>query len=361
MKGGTMASKQLAWTQLRVGLLVIVSLTIFAVFIFLITGEGFFQRKYELRTYMEDAGGLRTGDPVRLAGIDAGNVLAIRVSGSHDPKRSVEVTMRVLRRYQDEIRGDSLVSLAAEGLLGQRYLDITRGNPSQAVIAPEGEVKLKETAEISDVVATSADVMVKLNRIAARVDNIMNQVESGKGSLGKMIYDESLFHKANKSVDDIQRLVSDAASGKGSLGKFLTNDQLYNDAQAGVTKVNQVLDDVQKGQGSLGKLIYDPGVYDRTNKLLARVDTIVGGVEKGQGTLGKLIKEEALYERVNSAAANIDKVSGRLERGEGSAGKLLHDESLYNNLNSFTLDLRGLLADFRQNPKKFLTIQLKIF
>lgn len=357
-----MASKQqLTWTKLRVGLLVLVSLTIFAVLIFLVTGEGFFQRKYELRTYMEDAGGLRTGDPVRLAGIDAGNVLAIHISGSHDPKRAVEVKLRILRRYEDEIRTDSVALLAAEGLLGQRFIDITRGSPLQPIVPPGGEVRLKETPEISDVVSTSADVMVKLNRIAARVDNIMGQVESGKGSLGKIIYDESLFNKANKSIDDLQGLVSYAASGKGSLGKFLISDELYNDAQTSVKKVNQVLDDVQSGQGSLGKLIYDPGVYNQTTKLLNRVDGIVGGVEKGQGTIGKLLKEETLYNRANSAVANIDNISGRLERGEGSAGKLLHDPALYNNVNSFSLDLRSLIADFRQNPKKFLTIHFKIF
>jgi phospholipid/cholesterol/gamma-HCH transport system substrate-binding protein len=356
-----MATKQLAWTQLRVGLLVLVSLIIFGILIFLITGEGFFQRKYDLRTYMDDAGGLRTGDPVRLAGIDAGNVAAIRISGSHEPNRAVEVVLRLRKRYQDEIRSDSVATLAAEGLLGQRFLDITRGTPGQPVIPAGGEVRLKETPEISDVVSTSADVMVKLNRIAGRVDSIMSQVESGKGSLGKIIYDESLFKKANQTVDDLQGLVSYAASGKGSLGRFLLNDDLYTDAQKSITKVNQVLDDVQKGQGSLGKLLYDPALYNKSNQVLTRFDNLVSGVEKGQGTLGKLVTDETLYKQANSAVANIDKISGSLARGEGTAGKLLYDPALYDHINAFSLDLRGLLADFRQDPKKFLTIRFKIF
>lgn len=353
--------KQISWTQLRVGLLVLISLTIFAVLVFLMTGEGFFQAKYRISTFTDNAGGLRTGDPVRLAGIDVGNVEEIRISGSHDPQRSVEIIMRVRRKYQEEIRADSVATLDAEGLLGQRFLNITRGNPSQPLIPPGGEVKLKETAEIKEVVASSADVMVKLNRITGRVDRIMEQVESGKGSLGKIIYDESLYRKANQSVEEANRLITYAASGKGSLGKFLMTDELYNDVRNSLSKADQVIDDVRKGQGSLGKFIYDPAIYNKADQLMSRAGNIVTDMEKGRGTLGKMIKDETFYNRANSAAEKIDKIAGRLERGEGSAGKLLHDQALYNNMNTFTMELRNLIADFRQNPKKFLTINFKLF
>ena len=70
--------KQVSWAQLRVGLLVLVSLTIFAVLVFFMTGEGFFSAKYTLRVYLDNAGGLKKGDPVRLSGIDVGNVEQIR-------------------------------------------------------------------------------------------------------------------------------------------------------------------------------------------------------------------------------------------------------------------------------------------
>src|SRR2546428_5385051 len=102
--------QELTWTKLRVGLLVVVSLTIFALLIFLITGEGFFQRKYVLKTLMDNAGGLRKGDPVRLAGLDVGNVEDIHLSGNHDPSRAIEVMMRIQRKYENEIRDDSLAT-----------------------------------------------------------------------------------------------------------------------------------------------------------------------------------------------------------------------------------------------------------
>jgi len=353
--------KQISWTKLRVGLLVLVSLTIFAILVFLMSGESLFQRKYMVSVFMEDAGGLRIGDPVRLAGIDIGNVHEIHISNSNDPKRAVEVVLRILRKYQEEIREDSLASLDAEGLLGQRFLNITRGNPVKPIIQPGTEVKLRQSTQVREILATSGDVVEKMNSIVTRVDRVMTQVESGKGSLGKIIYDESLYAKANRTVEDAQKLIAIAAAGKGTLGKVLVDEQLYNDFRGSLTKVDQIIDEVRKGQGSAGKFIYDAGLYNRADQLVARANNIVGEAEKGRGTLGKFLKDEALYNRANNAAASLERVAARLDKGEGSAGKLLHDQALYNNVNTFTLEMRSLIADFRANPKKFLTINFKLF
>jgi phospholipid/cholesterol/gamma-HCH transport system substrate-binding protein len=353
--------RQLSWTQLRVGLLVLVSLTIFAVLIFLMTGEGFFQPRYELRTYMENAAGLRVGDPVRLAGIDAGNVDTIRIAPVDDPLRGVEVVMRVQRRFQDEIREDSEVTIAAEGLLGQRFLNISRGTPQQPAVPPGGVVRMRETADLQDVVETSADVMVRLNRITGRVDNIMAQVESGRGTLGQLIFDDELYRKANQSVDEVNRLIGHAAAGEGSLGRFLMTDEAYNAAMATLNHVDAVVADVRKGEGTLGKFIYDPQLYNSAASVATRADRVVAEIERGQGTLGRLIQDPELYNRANSAIANVDRIGARLDRGEGTAGRLLHDETLYENANAFTMEMRGLLADFRQDPRRFLTIRFRLF
>jgi hypothetical protein len=116
-------SKQVSWAQLRVGLLVIVAITIFGVLIFLMTGQGFFQRKYTLFVFTDSAGGLRVGDPVRLAGIDAGNVRHISISESHDPNRAVRIEMHLQRHYQTEIRLDSVATMAAEAALKSWYAE----------------------------------------------------------------------------------------------------------------------------------------------------------------------------------------------------------------------------------------------
>src|SRR5713226_5219507 len=96
--------KQLAWAQLRVGVMVIVSLTVLAVAIFFISGQvGFWSRRYTLKMYFSDAGGLREGGQVQLAGVAVGSVNRIRLSPFPDPKRAVEVEAKIPKVYQDEI------------------------------------------------------------------------------------------------------------------------------------------------------------------------------------------------------------------------------------------------------------------
>src|SRR5262249_60846768 len=125
--------KDVGWSQLKVGVVVLVGLFLLAATIFLVTGQrGLFSKTEKLHTYSPDAGGLKTGAVVRLAGVDAGNVLEVHLSGRPSPEESVEIVLEVEKRFAPEIRTDSEVLLDAEGLLGERYLNISRGTRAAA-------------------------------------------------------------------------------------------------------------------------------------------------------------------------------------------------------------------------------------
>src|SRR5437879_3624268 len=140
--------KQISWAQLRVGLLVIVSLSVFAVAIFFISGQVGLGRRYTLRTYFATAGGVREGTEVRLAGIPVGNVHRIHMSTLVDPAKSVEIDLRISRHYQNEIREDSIASQETAGLLGESYIDISRGGAGLKPVPDNGELKSQQTADI---------------------------------------------------------------------------------------------------------------------------------------------------------------------------------------------------------------------
>src|SRR3970282_1516462 len=102
--------KDVRWSQLKVGLVSLVSVTLLAITIFLITGQtGFFAETATLYTYSSDAGGLKTGAVVRLAGVDVGNVSRVGLSGRADLKEAAEITMEVNARFLSDIRADSQV------------------------------------------------------------------------------------------------------------------------------------------------------------------------------------------------------------------------------------------------------------
>ncbi|MGB7282173.1 MAG: MlaD family protein, partial [Candidatus Acidiferrum sp.] len=165
--------KQLTWTELRVGLFVLVGLSVLAAGIFYVTGAGTLGPKYRLVTYLPEVSGLANGAPVRLDGVEVGNVetirLAPRIPGKiSDKDRNIEVVMRVGRRFQDDILTDSSASLVTEGLLGNRYVDITRG--ITGVPLKDGqEVPGTEEKAMKEVVERSADLLGNLQALSENV------------------------------------------------------------------------------------------------------------------------------------------------------------------------------------------------
>jgi phospholipid/cholesterol/gamma-HCH transport system substrate-binding protein len=354
--------KQISWAQLRVGVMVLVSLAVFGVGIFFISGQvGIFTRKYTLKTYFSGASGLRAGSQVRVAGVPVGVVNSIRISDFVEPDRAVEVTMRIPVSYQKEIRADSVARLATAGLLGDAFVDISRGQPDQPVVASGGVVKSVEEADIKRIVQNTNDVISNLRVLSDKLNDITGQIQEGKGTLGKIIYDQALYNRLNSMADGVQRMVARLDRGEGTIGKLLVDETLYNRTVASIDRLNKVLDDVQTGKGSVAKFLNDPSVYNDVQQLVARANTMVDNVNKGQGTLGKLATDPQLYNRVNETFDRLNILTTRIEQGQGTLGKLSTDPTLFNNLSESSQSLREFLTEFRKNPKKYLTVRVRLF
>ena len=118
------SQKQLKWSQLKVGITVIVASIILAVLMILMSGTGgLFTRTIRIKSYFPDAAGLREGAPVRLSGVDIGNVKKIRIVPSQQ-QTPVEVTMKINLNYDFYLRKDSLTLLSTAGVLGETYINI---------------------------------------------------------------------------------------------------------------------------------------------------------------------------------------------------------------------------------------------
>jgi phospholipid/cholesterol/gamma-HCH transport system substrate-binding protein len=354
--------KQVTWAQLRVGALVIASLAVLAVGIFFISGEvGFLSRKYSLKAYFSTASGLRPGSQVRIAGIPVGAVENIRLSEFVEPERAVEVTLRVPRDYRDQIRVDSEASLQTAGLLGETFVNISRGHPGQPALEEGGVLKSSEEVDARQIMANTNDVITNLRALSARLNNITEQIEEGQGTVGKLIYDPGLYNRLNATTASVNRIVARVESGEGTVGKLLKDETLYERTTASIDRLDQILDEVQHGKGSLAKFINDPGVYDNVNQLVVRADTLVENINQGEGTLGKLVKDPTVYNRLSDTLDNINVITARIERGEGTLGKLSTDPTMFTNLSESAESLKEFLTELRKNPKKYLTVRLRLF
>jgi phospholipid/cholesterol/gamma-HCH transport system substrate-binding protein len=359
----TMAQrKELQWAQLRVGIMVTVGLIVLIVAIFFISGSvGFLTRKYTLRAYFSEAGGLREGAQVQLAGIPVGNVSAIQLSPFADPNRAVEVVMKVNRKYQDQIRADSEASTESAGLLGERFIDISRGSPGQSVVPDSGALKSHEERDIKEVVQNADDVISNLRVLSSKLNDVTNQITAGKGSLGKFIYDPDLYNRIDRTANVLTGMILDIQNGKGTIGKMYADQTLYDRLNSTVDRADQIMNTVEHGNGTMARFLNDPTVYDNMNKLVNKGNTLIDSMNNGNGTMAKLINDPQLYERLNHTVDNVDRITSRMEKGEGTLGLLSTDKRLYSNLSQSMQSLREFLTEFRQNPKKYLTIRVRLF
>ena len=354
--------RTLAWTELRVGLLVITSFALLALAIFYVSGQsGFFVRKYTITAFFQNANNLRSGAEVSLEGVTIGNVSSVAVSRESDPLRAVEAVLQLDEKYKNIIRTDSRVSISTIGLLGDSKVDITRGTDAGTVIPDGGMLQGSEEGDIRRIVQGANDVVANFQVLSEDFKKITDRIEKGQGTLGKFLTDTAIYDNANAATTELNTLIRDARTGPGTMGRLISDDALYQKVMQISDRVDTLVVKIQDGNGTIGKFVNDPTLYNRFDSIAAKFETITDRIDRGEGTLGKLSKDDALYTDIRSSVTKINALVDSVQSGEGTIGKFIRDPSLFNNVNQVTSEFQKLMYDFRQNPKKFLTVNFKLF
>lgn len=359
------SQQEVKWSQLKVGIIVLVSLALLCTLLFLMTsasGMSVFSRKLRVYSYFTNSSGLKVGAPVSLEGVTIGEVK--HVSIVNDPARKltpVKVTMELSPRFHDSLHTDSTVALSTVGVLGDTVVDIN----SETAVGPElkdgAELHTAETPTLQDVVKSSQGTIESLNVILAKMNNIVDSIQQGKGSIGKLITDPTLYNQAVTTVNQLNLLVTNLNQGKGSAGKLLHDDQLYGQLNDAAARLDSIAKKVDSGQGTAGKLINDDAMYNNMNQTLAHANSILATADAGKGGLGLLTKDPAFAQKLNDTVTQLDTLLNGVNQGKGTLGKFATDDTAYNNLNKLLTESTTLVSTIRQDPKKYLTIHMKIF
>lgn len=380
-------TKSLGLGELRVGLLVLIAIGVLIVLILNASGNlNPFASKLHLRAKFADANGLREGSEVRLAGVRIGQVDRIRLMtanevGTTPNPQKIEVFLTIDSKIDgvpatERIRTDSTAQQASPNLLGSEMIvNITPGTALGTPVKENDLLNSQSGNTMSDLATRGTDLAERLSKLSEQLNEVVKDVREGKGTVGRLFNDESLYNNLNATIQNAEALASQIRSGRGSAGKFLYDEALYNNANDITANLKKISDDIRAGKGSAGKFLSTDELYykvnrlaDRVNNSMDKIDTIVGDVNAGRGTLGKLVKDEAIYNdartaiaRFNTTAERVDNVVAGAQRGEGTLGKLITDDQLYSNVNNLSSEGVKLLYDFRQNPKKYLTIKFQLF
>jgi phospholipid/cholesterol/gamma-HCH transport system substrate-binding protein len=267
---------------------------------------------------------LKIGDRVKMAGVEVGRVQDVTLTNSQ-----VLVTMKL--RRNTAVHTDSTATVKFTGLLGQNFVDIDFGSAGAPLADENAILRSAEQPDLSammaklDNVATGVENLTKsftgdkidnllgpftdflranqapLTATIANIQSISSQISKGNGTLGKLIYDPSLYNSALESVTNLQETAADikltiadarkvidqANSGQGTIGKLLKDDTLYRETTASMSNLRGILEKVNQGQGSVGKLVNDQEFYRNAKLTLQKLDKATEGLED-QGPLSVL-------------------------------------------------------------------------
>lgn len=312
--------------ETRLGLFV--ALIVMAAFFitFIVGGFERFQKGLRVDALFTSAQELKIGDRVKLAGVEVGKVEKIEL----DPaEKKVRVTMKL--RANAPVRTDTVASIKFAGLMGQNFVSLDFGT-GQAPTASDGTtLNSMEQADLSvimqklDNVATGVENLTKsltgdtienlvgpltdfikqntgpLTAAIANMRAMSTQIAEGKGTVGKLIYDEAFYNTALTTVSNLQstsdemkvalgdarKVLAGVSAGEGSIGKMMKDDALYNEATAALVQAKEILQKINRGDGTIGKLVNDQEFYKNAKLTLQKVDKATEGLED-QGPLSVL-------------------------------------------------------------------------
>ena len=354
--------KEIQWLQLRVGALVLAAMAVLIALIFLMSGSsgGLFARKLVLRSYFENAAGVKDGAPVTLEGVTIGNVTHVRVIPERNPT-PVEVTLQVGEEYASRLHTDSTAFIAQAGVLGDSYVDLSSTHATGPTPANNAELRAAGSPSIQDVIRTSEETIHNTSLMIDKMTVLIDSVNSRKGTVGELVNDPELARKIVSMAGNLQTITQSIADGKGSLGKLVSDDTLYTRANSAIDRLDKITQDLNDGKGTAGKLLKDETLYNNLNAAVANTNQLVGEINAGHGALGKIAKDPAFAARLDDTVTRLDSILKNVDEGKGTLGQLVQNRTLYDHADQTLDQTQQLVKGIREDPKKYLVIHMRIF
>ena len=181
--------------SVRLGAFLLVTLAILGTFVFFVGSlESRFQSNYRIKADFANVGGLTEGADVRVGGIHCGTVRRIQLPTRPDGKVMVE--MSLAKATLDVVKQDSVAAIKSEGLLGDKYVEVGFGTPGAANLKGGETIGSEPPLDISDIVAKTNQLLDGARDALENVDQITAKVNQGKGTVGALINDKTVYRQA---------------------------------------------------------------------------------------------------------------------------------------------------------------------
>ena len=346
-----------AGTRMRSAVVIITAILIASVLVYFLSGGGaeFFHKKSDLRTFVSNSSGLEPNADVMLNGVSIGKVRRVLLADApdRDPNRAVRIDMMIEQRYMSMVPVDSIAALTANNMLGDEFVNITRGQASASV---------GDGSELASLISNGsfnpADLIASLQTTVKRVDAILTEIQQGNSPTAQFIRGTELYTSILGQIAAVQKSIAVYADPHSEISRMLFKDEFYNQIRQPILNVDHALEEIQRGENPVGKMITSSSQYDQAVAQVRSVHQSITDADSSNGPDAQWLKSDQKYLQIQAQLHSIDQQVDLLTQGNGQFAKLLQSRELYDSLNGQSTKARTFLREFRQDPQKFLRIKI---
>lgn len=245
--------------KVRLGLFIIGGLALFVLAIFIIgKQQNLFNPVFKLTATFKNVSGLQVGNNVRFTGINVGTVDDISIVNDS----TVRVIMLIKKEVQPFIKADCRVAIGSEGLIGDRLLTISYGTPDAPIVKDGHELLSKEPIETDAIIASLETTSKSVEVVALELAEIMTKINSGKGTLGRLIQDSVIAENINETIGNFKTssegLDQTIEATKENVFAFMESlKKTAAKTEVASNQLGEIMTKINTGQGTLGMLIQD--------------------------------------------------------------------------------------------------------
>jgi phospholipid/cholesterol/gamma-HCH transport system substrate-binding protein len=236
--------------KVRLGLFIIGGTFIFLAALFIIGKQkNLFDPVFKLTANFYNVSGLEVGSKIRFSGINVGTVDNIRIINDS----TVQVDMLIKKSVQQFIKEDCQAAIGSAGIIGDKILVISQGSEAASMARNGQHIESKEPIETDAIMASLKVTAENAEVITDQLAGIMTKVNSGHGTLGRIINDETIAQDLSESTVNLK------TSSK---------------------QIAEILTDINNGQGTLGKILQDPTIADDISTTMVNLKNSSKGLDE---------------------------------------------------------------------------------
>ncbi|MFH6972408.1 MlaD family protein [Flavobacterium petrolei] len=288
--------------KLRLGLFVIIGLSLFILAVYFIGDkQQMFGKTNQLSAIFNNVSGLQLGNNVRYSGINVGTVSSITMIND----TAIKVDMLIDKTIFPHIRKNAIATIGSDGLVGNMIINIIPGKDKATSISPGDEISTLNRIRTDDMLNTLGKTNKNAALLTSDLLKITNEINQGTGTVGLLIKDANLANDLKQTVHYLK------ITGRGS--------------SESITKINRLISSLENKDNVIG-VLKDTAVANNLKKIVLNLkqtstqidnvvnnlDTTIVNIKNGKGAVNYLSNDPELVRKIDSTMTNVNEASLRL-------------------------------------------------